>query len=143
MARFLSLCFVALAVAAGASAQNQTAAPARTSKPQDGKPVMMSGCLTGGPTNYTLANVAITPAPHEGAERPIATTGATLSYTLTARDGIDLGKHVGKKVEIRGMLLPPTPPPGSKTGAAELRMKEAMSPAVAVTAVRMLSGTCR
>ena len=137
MARLLSLCFVALAVAAG-SAQNRPGAPSRTSAPQDGKPVMISGCLTGGPTGYTLANVALAAAPHEGPERPTGTAGATLSYTLTARDGVDLGRHIGKKVEIRGVLAKPAAP-----ASAKAKVAADMYPIVAVTSVRMLSGTCQ
>src|SRR5687768_11032928 len=93
---------VALA-AAPAAAQQKPNAPS-TSKP-DAKAVLLSGCLTGGSSSYTLSNVSISRGAHESApDRPVGTSGASTSYNVIARDGVDLGDYIGKKVEVTGTL---------------------------------------
>ena len=43
-----------------------TAAPAKSdAKTDQGKPVTLSGCLAGGPSSYTLSNVAAVHVAHE------------------------------------------------------------------------------
>jgi hypothetical protein len=156
----LTACILATATVAAAAGQDTR--PTATT-PQD-KPVMISGCLEGGPSSYTLSTRPVTRLPHEPADIPIGTSGTSMTYNLTARDEVDLARHVGKKVEIRGSLLParsaPTPAPSTKS---EPRVKQDDSPDVksgqgagadsgatalvrpnlAVTSVRVVSVTCR
>ena len=121
-----------LATAAVAVPAGQEKRPAATT-PQD-KPVMISGCLEGGPSSYTLSTRPVTRLPHEPADIPIGTSGTSITYNLTPRDEVDLARHVGKKVEIRGSLLPAR----SAVAATPL-----VRPNLAVTSVRVVSVTCR
>src|SRR5688572_32378506 len=98
---------VALAAVPLAAQQKTTASPAPKA---DAKAVLLSGCLTGGPSSYTLSNVSISRGAHESApDRPVGTSGASTSYNVIARDGVDLGDYIGKKVEVTGTLMPATP----------------------------------
>jgi hypothetical protein len=138
-------------------AQEKPAQYPAATKSDASKPVMLSGCLTGGPSSYTLSNVAATRVAHEAADRPVGTSGASTSYSLNARDGVDLGDYVGKKVEVTGTLLPPAPAqkgavadpksPQSESpeGKAQTRatVAAATDPKLAVTAVKLLSATCQ
>jgi hypothetical protein len=158
MRRLFPAWLFALALATPLAGQDSTAGRSTTGKPEDGKAVAMSGCLTGGPSGYTLSNVASTGVPHETAGLPVGTSGASMSYSLTPRDGVTLGDLVGKKVEIRGVLLPAVPgnaPKAADTDAAkakgnpDVKAQEAAAiaavvyPNVAVTSVKLLSATCR
>ena len=149
--------FAAALVATPLFAQQKTDAPPAARKTDAAKPVLLSGCLTGGPSSYTLSNVAVTRVAHETADRPVGTSGASTSYSLIARDGVDLGDYIGKKVEVTGTLMPPAP--AQKSAAAEPRVKQDDSPdvkaqaradaasvtypKVAATAVKLLSATCQ
>jgi hypothetical protein len=133
--------------------------PSPSGKPEAAKPVLLSGCLTGGPSSYTLSNVAVTRVAHEAADRPAGTSGASTSYSLTGRDGVNLGDYVGKKVEVSGALLPSTPPQkdtlpgaaakqgGSSSADAKAQTRAdvaaATDPKLAVTSVKLLSATCQ
>ncbi len=145
------------------AAQASPAEQAKTSSAE--KTVTASGCLGGGPAGYTLSTAIAAGAPHDEAEahgRSVGTTGATLSYTLTARDGVDLRELVGKKVEVRGVLQAETPAArpskAADSGAPDVKQddspeagrpaaraaKEAVvSPTIAVTSVQLLSATCQ
>jgi hypothetical protein len=157
MRRALSASVFTLALAAiPLAAQDQ---PARTPAPAKSdavKPVLLSGCLTGGPSSYTLSNVAVTRVAHEAADRPVGTSGASTSYSLTARDGVDLGDYVGKKVEVSGSLVPSQPqksavpdPKLPKNDTPETKVQTRANvaavtdPRLAVTSVKLLSATCQ
>jgi hypothetical protein len=152
----ISLFVVALAAVPLAAQEKPGRSPA-PAKSDGSKPVVLSGCLTGGPSSFTLSNVAVTRVAHEAADRPVATSGASTSYSLTGRDGVDLGDYVGKKVEVTGMLMAPVAPPkaagaDSKATAqdspevkAQTRATVAAStdPKIAVTSVNLVSATCQ
>ena len=136
MRRALSVSVIALASAAvPVAGQDQPVRSPAPAKADAAKPVLLSGCLTGGPSSYILSNVAVTRVAHEAANRPVGTSGASTSYSLTARDGVDLGDYVGKKVEVSGSLLPPQP---QKTA-----VPDPTDPKLAVTSVKLLSATCQ
>jgi hypothetical protein len=158
MQRALSVSVFALALAAiPLAGQDQPARSPAPAKSDATKPVLLSGCLTGGPSSYTLSNVAVTRVAHEAADRPVGTSGASTSYSLTARDGVDLGDYVGKKVEVSGALLPPPQAPkgagsdptlpkkGNPDVKAQTRADVAVvtDPKLAVTSVKLLSATCQ
>src|SRR5688572_31053505 len=157
MTRVLSAAVIALGLAAlPCAAQEKPVQYPAATKSDASKPVLLSGCLTGGPSSYTLSNVAVTRVAHEAADRPVGTSGASTSYSLTARDGVDLGDYIGKKVEVSGTLLPPQPP---KTGVPDPKLPRNDSPdakaqtpstvvavtdpKLAVTSVKLLSATCQ
>jgi hypothetical protein len=156
MRRAIPVTIFALTLAAVPLSAQQKAA---TSPPQkaDAKAVLLSGCLTGGSSSYTLSNVSISRGAHETApDRPVGTAGASTSYNVIARDGVDLGDYIGKKVEVTGTLMPLTPAPAAGT---EPKAKQDASPdvkaqaradaaavtypKVAATAVKLLSATCQ
>ena len=157
MRRVLSVSVFALALAATPLAAQDKPVPAPApAKPDAAKPVLLSGCLTGGPSSYTLSNVAVTHAAHEAADGPVGTSGASTSYSLTARDGVDLGDYVGKKVEVSGSLLPPQPQktavpdpklPRNDSPDAKVQTPATVAavtdPKLAVTSVKLLSATCQ
>src|SRR5687768_1103275 len=158
MTRVLPAAVIALALAAlPSAAQEKPAQYPATTKSDATKPVLLSGCLTGGPSSYTLSNVAVTRVAHEAADRPVGTSGASTSYSLTARDGVDLGDYVGKKVEVSGALLPPPQAPkgaGSDPTRPKKRHPDVKAqtradgavvtdPKLAVTSVKLLSATCQ
>src|SRR5688500_442676 len=66
--------FAVALVAAPLAAQQKPATPAAPPKVDAAKPVLLSGCLTGGPSSYTLSNVAATRVAHETADRPVGTS---------------------------------------------------------------------
>ncbi len=156
MRRAIPATIFAVALAAVPLAAQQKPAASSTSK-TDAKAVLLSGCLTGGSSSYTLANVSISRGAHETApDRPVGTAGASTSYNVIARDGVDLGDYIGKKVEITGTLMPLTPAPAA---APEPKTKQNANPdvkaqaradaaavtypKVAATAVKLLSATCQ
>ena len=160
MRSVLTACMLVSAVAAAAG---QEARPVAT--PEQGKPVLISGCLDGGPSSYTLATQPATRLPHERADVPVGTSGRSITYVLTPHDELDLSKHLGKKVEIRGALLPARPGPAPAVSAtkgepdvkrddspdvkpeadtgADIDAATLVRPNVAVTSVRVVSGSCR
>ena len=154
MRRAMSATFFAVALTALPLAAQR---PATTPTPKaDAKAVLLSGCLTGGSSSYTLSNVAISRGAHETApDRPVGTSGASTSYSLIARDGVDLGDYIGKKVEVTGTLMPATPAaataePKAKQDASPDVKAQARAdvaavtyPKVAATAVKLLSATCQ
>ena len=150
-------CVLAITFAATVSGQQTTTKPLPSPKADDGKPVVLSGCLTGGPSSYTLAAAVVTRAARESAEAGVATSGAAISYSLTPRNGVEMSALVGKKVEIQGVLLPAGPPPARSDESAKRKQDDSpdvkesttakvamvVSPKVAVTAVKLVSPTCQ
>ena len=165
MQRVLPACLFIVLFSMPAVAQKEaTRRPSTPVTTEQGKPVTMTGCLTGGPTSYTLSDVATTRGAHETADAIIATSGESTSYMLTPRDGVELSTHVGKKVEITGVLLAAAGTPAAKrAGSDEPQAKPdqrpgatlqgstratanpaaAKYPSVAVASVRLVSPTCR
>jgi hypothetical protein len=159
MRHILGVGFVALAFTTAVAGQDSAATRSTTANPDQAKAVVLSGCLAGGPSSYTLSNVAPTRVAHEKPDFPIGTSGGSTSYSLTARDGVNLADVVGKKVEIRGVLQPPIPASITKAESGAPKVKQDDSPEasgdrsaavaavvypkVAVTSVRLLSATCQ
>jgi hypothetical protein len=159
----LPACFLSLALAFPAARQDETARSSAPPTPAEGKLVAMSGCLSGGPSSFTLESVTVTDGAHDRPNLPVGTTGTTItSYSLRGRDGVNLSPHVGKKVEIRGVLLTPAAARPSAGESAEKPKRDdspdvkvesdakvdsnvaaVMRPNVAVTSVRVLSASCR
>src|SRR5687768_12811184 len=113
MRRAIPAAIFAVALAAVPIAAQQKSTASSTSR-TDPKSVLLSGCLTGGSSSYTLSNVSISRSAHESApDRAVGTSGASTSYSVIARDGVDLGDYIGKKVEVTGTLMPATSPPAT------------------------------
>jgi hypothetical protein len=110
MRRLIPTCLVALGLAAvPLSAQESTTKSTTTVKTDDAKVTTLTGCVAGGPSSFTLTKVAAANTSSEkpsDAPSPVGTSGIASSYTLSARGGVDLSEHVGKKVEVTGVAMP-------------------------------------
>ena len=164
MRHVVPTCLLALGFTASLAAQD-TKITTKTTVDGDGaKPTVVSGCLMGGPATFTLLKNSEGLAARENAgERgAVGTSGTVSAYSLTARDGVDLKAHVGKRVEITGVEIAA----GDKDDTAEVEVKEETkierddapddrvrartelevdrgpAPKLVVTAVKMLSSTC-
>ena len=159
MRRVLIAGILATATTALAAAQQQTRP---VTKADESKQIVADGCLGGGPSTFTLSSNSVNPPGHPRSEVPVGTTGTAITaYTLRGRDGVNLSQYVGKKVEVRGVLLTPDAGAAPKTAAAEKPKRDdspdvkphveakagpaeaALRPNVAVTEVRVLSAGCR
>ena len=109
MVRTISSCVLALFVSAAVYAQDTTIKSETRIKADDAKVLTISGCLGGGPTNFTLSNVAAvaTPGDKKDDGKAVGTAGLLDSYVLKPRDGIALAPHVGHRVELTGVVVPP------------------------------------
>jgi hypothetical protein len=108
MARTLTSCVVALFAVAAVHAQDTTIKSETRIKADDAKIMTISGCLGGGPTNFSLSNVVVASAPGDKSDRKAAGTSGLLdSYALVPRDGVTLAPHVGHRVELTGIVVPP------------------------------------
>ena len=117
----------------------------------------VAGTGIGAGNEFVLINASIAPAggaspSAPGAEsKPTGTAGSASAYELTGPAEGQLASHVGKRVEIVGMLKPaevgaggptggPTagaPPRGVDVASSDLKLRE-----IEVTSVREASGTC-
>ena len=71
-------------------------------KSDNGKVVTMTGCVEiGGGTSFVLTN--ITSERDQRATKPSPPGGP---YSLTAREGLDLGPFIQQKVELTGVVVP-------------------------------------
>jgi hypothetical protein len=128
---------LAAVFASAAAVLAQDASP----KP-DGKQVILSGCLGGGPSKFVLTNVAMAaPAGNKG-ENPSGTPALAASYDLTPRDGLALAPHVGHRVELTGVITA-APKPG-ESAASDTGGRGAKLPAAqfAVSSLKMISPIC-
>ena len=108
MVRTISSCVLALFAAAVVSAQDTTIKSETRIKADDAKVLTITGCLGGGPTNFSLSNVvAATPGDTKDDRKAVGTAGLLDSYVLMPRDGIALAPHVGHRVELTGVVVPP------------------------------------
>ena len=116
---------------------------AQSAGPQpDGKQVILSGCLGGGPSKFVLTNVAMAaPAGNKG-EKPSGTPALAASYDLMPRDGLALAPHVGHRVELTGVVTA-VPEPGD-SAASDKTGRGAKLPAAqfAVSSLKMISPLC-
>ena len=109
MFRTISSCILALVAATAVHAQDTTIKSETRIKADDAKVMSLSGCLGGGPTNFTLSNVVAAAAPNDKKNdgKAVGTAGLLDSYVLVARDGVALAPHVGHRVELTGVVVPP------------------------------------
>jgi hypothetical protein len=162
MRRVISACAVALCFAAASvSAQDDATLKSKTKiKTDDGKVITATGCLTGGPSSYTLARA--TPAAVE--ERvTVGTSGTVVSYTLVPRDGVDLTTHIGQMVEVTGVMVPAATkhdddakikvqekskaevdnaPDAKSKSNTKVEVPRGATSQLAVTSVKMIGATC-
>ena len=106
------------------------------------QPVVVTGCIGGGPAAFTLTNAMAASSAKPG-DSPIGTAGISSSYDLTAKAGVDLAPHVGHKVEITGTPAPMTPGTGG-AASTDKPAAGAKPPAakLTVSAVKMVSASC-
>jgi hypothetical protein len=104
MRHAIALCLLALlATPIAAGAQEARGTRETTVKSDNGKVVMMVGCvMIGGGTNFTLSNIT---TEREQDEKTTARTGGP--YALVPREGLDLGPYINQKVEMAGVVVPP------------------------------------
>ena len=152
--------FPAVVVAMGlavTSAGAQDRAKAPTSAEEDSNAVIIEGCLVGGPSGYSLTKVTTNHPAHEGPEvHPVGTTGsdpasaAIPSYALSSKNNVNLKEHVGRKVEVIGVLLPQTndatrraaEKKADETGPAAAKPATPETLAIAVTSVKLVGSAC-
>ncbi len=98
-------CALALCLAASASAQDVKIKTETKIKADNGKVVTMTGCLTAaGGGSFILGNIE--EHGKNTSERETVGTSGLSPYALTPREGLDLGPHIGQKVEVTGVLVP-------------------------------------
>jgi len=109
MVRIISSCVLAACAAAAVYAQDTTIKSETRIKADDAKVLTISGCLGGGPTNFTLSNIVAAAAPSDKKDdrKTVGTAGLLDSYVLMPRDGLALAPHVGHRVELTGVVVPP------------------------------------
>jgi hypothetical protein len=167
MRRVFPTCLLAFVFAAVAAAQDAKIETKTTIDADDAKAVVVTGCLAGGPTSFTLSNIAPADASiarERRADAPVGTSGAIAMYQLTAREGVNLTTHVGQRVQITGAALKAS---RDKDDDAEVTVKEetrvdledgrdskaetrtrvevpkGSSPKLLVTSVKMVSTSCQ
>jgi hypothetical protein len=165
MVRIFSSCALALFAAAALHAQDTTIKTETRIKADDAKVMTISGCLGGGPSNFTLSNVvaAASPSDKKDDRKAAGTAGLLDSYVLMARDGVSLAAHVGHRVELMGVVVPPATKgdddakievkeqtqvkrenaPDSKTETTtKARIARGAEAQFAVTSLKMISPVC-
>jgi len=125
---------------------NPATAQQPTTRPEP-KPVVLTGCVGGGPAAFTLTNAMAATTPAKPGESPVGTAGIASSYDLTPRAGVDLAAHVGHKVEITGApaelnVSNPGVPAAERPAAGADVAAKAPAPKLTVTALKMVSATC-
>jgi hypothetical protein len=121
MVRTISPCVLALFAAAAVHAQDTTIKSETRIKVDDAKVMTISGCLGGGPTSFTLSNVVAASVPSQKDDRKTGgSPGLLESYALVPRDGVALAAHVGHRVELTGVVVPPA----TKDNDAKIEVKE-------------------
>lgn len=108
------------------------------------KLVKVTGCLSGGPSKFVLTNAAIGQAPGTTGEQATGTSGIVSSYELTLRDGVSLAPHVGRRVELTGVVGEILKEAEDDAPAQGVRPRgpRGLTAQFAVTSVRMISPIC-
>jgi hypothetical protein len=162
MRHVVPTCLVALGLAATAAAQETKITKETTIKADDAKSVVVTGCLAGGPATFSLTNAAVLNARDRSSERgAVGTSGSVATYSLAARDGVDLNAHVGHKVEVTGVMLEKgkddgeveitertrierdDAPDDKVKSRTEIELERGEGPKLAVTSVKMVSSICQ
>ena len=163
MVRTISSCVLALFAAAAVNAQDTTIKSQTRIKVDDAKVMTISGCLGGGLSNFTLSNVVAAASPKDKKDKATGTAGLLDSYVLMPRDGVALAPHIGHRVELMGVVVPPATKgdddakvevkeqtkvkredaPDSKTETTtKARIARGAEAQFAVTSVKMISPVC-
>ena len=84
------------------ASEQRTAPPAEPKTTQ----TTVSGCLKPGSAADTLilTNAGMAAATDSATPAPQGTSGSTKSYTVVAKPGTDLSKHVNHKIEVTGTV---------------------------------------
>ena len=102
MRKIIPGCALALCLAVSANAQDAKIKTETKVKADNGKVMTMTGCLTGGAgSDFMLSQVE-----RSKKDRDAVGTSGSLPYALMTRDGLDLGPHIGQKVEVTGVIVP-------------------------------------
>jgi hypothetical protein len=166
MRHVLSSCAFALAAAVAVSAQDTTIKSETRIQADDAKVTTISGCLTGGPSKFTLTNVAtaqVPVKPGDNDDKPVGTAGAVVSYDLVGREGFSFAPHVGQKVELVGVVVKAAnggdddakvevrertevdredAPDSKSETTTKARIARGPSPQFSVTSLKMVSPVC-
>ena len=71
---------------------------------QDGahRTMTLTGCLEASVSlaGFRLTNVEFDPSTAKGVPPAVGTSGKTISYEVTAKEGVDLSAHAGQKVAV-------------------------------------------
>lgn len=119
MRQVLTGCVLALAATSLVAAQDTTIRSETRIKADDAKVITLTGCLSGGPTTFTLTNAMPVEA-NKPSDKPIGTSGTASAYLLTPREGVTFAPHVGQKVEVSGVIVAAAGP-GGKEAQVEVR----------------------
>lgn len=119
MRQVLTGCVLALAATSLVAAQDTTIQSETRIKADDAKEMTLTGCLSGGPTAFTLTNAMPVEA-NKSRDKPIGTAGTASAYLLTPREGVTFAPHVGQKVEVSGVIVAAAKP-GDKEAKVEVR----------------------
>jgi hypothetical protein len=107
MRKIIPGCALALCLAVSANAQDAKIKTETKVKSDNGKVVTMTGCLMiGGGTDFILSNVEGRGKSDKQNDRESVGTSGVSPYALVPRDGLDLGPHIGQKVEVTGVVVP-------------------------------------
>lgn len=95
-------CLLILLSATIVAAQEAKTTTGTNVKSDNGKVVTMTGCVEiGGGTSFVLTNITSERERHDTKASPPAG-----SYSLVAREGLDLGPYIQQKVELTGVVVP-------------------------------------
>ena len=162
MRRILSSCVMALAAAATVGAQDTTIKTETRIKADDAKVMTLTGCLGGTATAFVLTN-AMAAGPGDKKDKSVGTAGIADTYALVPREGVALAAHLGRRVELVGVVVPPATKgdddarieirertevqrenaPGSKSETTtKARIARGPSAQFAVASVKMISPVC-
>ena len=151
----------ALGLAATVAAQETKTTTETTIKADDAKSVVVTGCLAGGPASFNLTNAVVIARDKSSEQRAVGTSGSVKAYSLAPREGVDLSAHVGRKVEVTGVMLAKgkddaeveitertrvdrdDAPDDDVKSRTQIELERGSGgPKIAVTSVKMVSSTC-
>jgi hypothetical protein len=135
MKALIAACAMAVAFSVAAGAQDSTVkSRTRVKADDDARTMVMTGCLQAADGNMFMLSGAMartgddltsrtktktdidrdktkvkskTTAKVDDGDRTIGTAGATMTYAVEPRAGVDLASHVGQQVEIAAVMLDP------------------------------------
>ena len=147
MTRVIPAVLLAAAFGAAAHAQDNTVTRKTQVDADDARVVVMKGCLTQAPGSATFLLTGATAVSGEDLtvksrvetdvdkddvevktqtrteidrddDRPVGTSGATSTFEVAPRAGVDLATHVGKQVEISAVMIE------AGSGDADIEIRE-------------------